>query len=91
MVTARPIVFRAIRHTLRPSHDGLQYHDEVHRTAGEIALLSPESDKVKAQNHFERALAVARQQQAKSCTRCDEHGAALALPGKRDEARDEND
>ena len=39
---------------------------EVHRVAGEIALMSPEPDAAKAQAHFERALAVARQQQAKS-------------------------
>src|SRR3984893_13810062 len=39
---------------------------EVHRTAGEIALLSPERDAAKAERYFERALAVARQQQAKS-------------------------
>jgi predicted ATPase len=39
---------------------------EVHRVAGEIALLSPERDAVKAEVYFERALAVARQQQAKS-------------------------
>jgi class 3 adenylate cyclase/predicted ATPase len=39
---------------------------EVHRTAGEIAMLSPEPDAAKAQVYFERALAVARQQQAKS-------------------------
>ena len=36
------------------------------RVAGEIALLSPEPDAAKAQAYFERALAVARQQQAKS-------------------------
>jgi predicted ATPase len=34
--------------------------------AGEIALKSPEPDAAKAEAHFERALAVARQQQAKS-------------------------
>ena len=34
--------------------------------AGEIALLSPEPDAAKAEAYFERALAVARQQQAKS-------------------------
>jgi predicted ATPase len=34
--------------------------------AGEIALLSPEHDAAKAQAYFERALAVARAQQAKS-------------------------
>ena len=39
---------------------------EVHRIAGEIALLSAEPGKAKAEGYFERALAVARQQQAKS-------------------------
>jgi predicted ATPase len=39
---------------------------EVHRTAGEIALMSPQPDAARAEAHFERALAVARQQQAKS-------------------------
>ena len=39
---------------------------DVHRTAGEIALLSPETNAAKAEAYFERALAVARQQQAKS-------------------------
>jgi predicted ATPase len=39
---------------------------DIHRTAGEIALLSPERDATKAEAYFERALAVARQQQAKS-------------------------
>jgi predicted ATPase len=39
---------------------------EVNRIAGEIALKSPESDVAKAEAYFERALAVARQQQAKS-------------------------
>jgi predicted ATPase len=39
---------------------------EVHRIAGEIALMSPERDATKARPYFERALAVARQQQAKS-------------------------
>ena len=39
---------------------------EVHRVAGEIALMSPEPDTAKAEAYFERALAVARQQQAKS-------------------------
>jgi predicted ATPase len=39
---------------------------EVHRTAGEISLMSPDRDTVKAQAYFDRALAVARQQQAKS-------------------------
>jgi predicted ATPase len=39
---------------------------DLERTCGEIALLSPQPDAAKAQVHFERALAVARQQQAKS-------------------------
>ena len=39
---------------------------EVNRIAGEIALMSPEPDAAKAEAYFERALAVARQQQAKS-------------------------
>jgi class 3 adenylate cyclase/predicted ATPase len=38
---------------------------ELHRLAGEIALLEPDQDRAKAQTHFERALAVARDQQAK--------------------------
>jgi predicted ATPase len=39
---------------------------EVNRIAGEIALLSPEPDVENAQAYFERALAVARDQRAKS-------------------------
>jgi class 3 adenylate cyclase/predicted ATPase len=39
---------------------------EVNRIAGEIALMSPEPDTAKAEAYFERALAVAREQQAKS-------------------------
>jgi predicted ATPase len=42
------------------------YEAEVNRLAGEIALLSPEPDVAKAEIYFERALAVARKQQAKS-------------------------
>ena len=63
---------------------------ELHRIAGEIALKSPEPDAVKAEAYFERALAVARQQQAKSW----ELRAAMSMArlwrdqGKRDEARD---
>jgi len=34
--------------------------------AGEIALLSPSPDATKPEAYFERALSVARQQQAKS-------------------------
>ena len=39
---------------------------EILQTAGEIALMSPERDVAKAEAYFERALSVARQQQAKS-------------------------
>jgi predicted ATPase len=39
---------------------------EFHRIAGEIALKSPPSDAAKAESCFERALTVARAQQAKS-------------------------
>jgi class 3 adenylate cyclase/predicted ATPase len=42
------------------------FEAEVHRIAGEIALRSPESDAAKAEAYFQHALAVARQQQAKS-------------------------
>ena len=62
---------------------------EVNRVAGEIVLMSPEPDAAKAQTYFERALAVARGQQAKSW----ELRAAISVArlwrdqGKRDEAR----
>jgi predicted ATPase len=42
------------------------FEAEVHRIAGDIALLSPEQDAAKAEAYFERALTVARKQQAKS-------------------------
>ena len=42
------------------------FEAEVNRIAGEVALLSPERDATKAEAYFERALAVARAQQAKS-------------------------
>ena len=42
------------------------FEAEGNRIAGEIAVKSPEPDAVKAEAYFERALAVARQQQAKS-------------------------
>jgi predicted ATPase len=62
---------------------------DIYRIAGEIALRSPVPDPAKAQAFFERALAVARAQQAKSW----ELRAAMSLArlwvkqGKRDEAR----
>ena len=66
------------------------FEAEVHRIAGEVALMSPEPDAAKAEAYFDRALAVARQQQAKSW----ELRAAMSMArlwrdqGKRDEARD---
>jgi predicted ATPase len=63
---------------------------EIHRTAGELALMSPEPDAAKAQAHFERAIAIARAQKAKSW----ELRAATSLArlwrdhGKRQQARD---
>jgi predicted ATPase len=42
------------------------FEAEVNRVAGEIALKSPEPDTARAQAYFERALMVAREQQAKS-------------------------
>jgi predicted ATPase len=42
------------------------YQAEINRIAGEIALNSPDPDAAKAEAYFERALALARQQQAKS-------------------------
>jgi class 3 adenylate cyclase/predicted ATPase len=63
---------------------------EVSRIAGEIALRSPGPDVAKAAAYFERALAVARKQQAKSW----ELRAAMSMArlwrdqGKRNEARD---
>jgi predicted ATPase len=63
---------------------------EVHRIAGEIALKSPAPDAAKAEAYFERALAVARKQQAKSL----ELRAAMSMArlwrdqGKRQQAHD---
>ena len=63
---------------------------EIHRIAGEIALMSPEPNAAKAQAHFERALAVACDQKAKSW----ELRAAMSMAilwrnqGQRQQARD---
>jgi hypothetical protein len=46
--------------------DGLLVNAFIHRIAGEIALMSPEPDAEKVETFFERALAVAREQPAKS-------------------------
>jgi predicted ATPase len=42
------------------------FEAEINRIAGEIALMAPQQHAAKAEAYFERALAVARQQQAKS-------------------------
>ena len=66
------------------------YEADIHRIAGEIALMSPEPDAARAETYFERALVVARKQQAKSW----ELRTAMSIArlwrdqGKRDEARD---
>jgi class 3 adenylate cyclase/predicted ATPase len=63
---------------------------EVNRITGEITLLSPEPDAAKAETYFERALAIAREQQAKSW----ELRAAMSMArlwrdqGKRQQAHD---
>jgi predicted ATPase len=63
---------------------------EIYRITGEVGLISPEPDTAKAEAHFERSLAVAREQQAKSW----ELRAAMSMArllrdqGKRGEARD---
>ena len=66
------------------------FEAEANRIAGEIALKSPEQDAAKAEAYFERALTVARAQQAKSW----ELRASMSMArlwrdqGKRYEARD---
>jgi predicted ATPase len=66
------------------------FEADVNRTAGEVVLVSRKSDAAKAEPYFERALAVARKQQAKSW----ELRAATSMArlwrdqGKRNEARD---
>jgi predicted ATPase len=66
------------------------FEAEIYRVAGEVALKSPERDAAETTGYFERALSVARQQQAKSW----ELRAAMSMArlwrdqGKRDEARD---
>lgn len=63
---------------------------EINRVAGEIALKAPDRDQAQAEDYFRRALAVAREQQAKSL----ELRAAMSLArllrdqGRRAEARE---
>jgi predicted ATPase len=70
---------------------GEKWHEaEVNRIAGEIGLTLSDPNAVKAEAYFERSLAIARQQQAKSW----ELRAAMSMArlwrdqGKRDEARE---
>jgi Tetratricopeptide repeat len=56
------------------------YEAEVHRIGGEIALLMPNPEAAKAEAYFERALAVARQQQAKSTARSDRVPSSGSFP-----------
>jgi predicted ATPase len=66
------------------------FEAEAHRVAGELALNSAKSDRAKALCHFQKAIAVARKQQARSW----ELRAAMSMArlwrdqGKRDEARE---
>ena len=66
------------------------FEAEANRLAGEFSLKPPEQDAAKAQAYFDRALFVAREQQARSW----ELRAAMSMArlwrdqGKRDEARD---
>jgi predicted ATPase len=66
------------------------FEADLNRIAGEVMHRSPESDATKVEAYFERALAIARQQQAKSW----ELRAAMSMArlwrdqGKRDEARE---
>jgi len=66
------------------------YEADIHRIAGEIGRMQPEPDAAKAEAYFERALAIARKQQAKSL----ELRSAMSMArlwrdqGKRQQARD---
>jgi predicted ATPase len=66
------------------------YEADLHRIAGEIALRSPQPDAAEAEAHFERALAIAGAQQARSW----ELRAAMSMAqlwrdqGKRQQAHD---
>ena len=76
--------------TLTETSNERWFEPDLHRIAGDLTLMSPEPDTAKAEAFFERALTIARQQQAKSW----ELRAAMSMArlwrdqGKRDEARD---
>ena len=84
--------WRCIEEALTAVHTTKErmFKAEINRIAGEITLMSPLDDTAKAQAYFERALAVSRQQQAKSL----ELRAAMSLArlrrdqGKVSEARE---
>jgi predicted ATPase len=63
---------------------------DIHRMAGEIALLAPAPDVEKARAHFDRALMVARAQQAKSweLRAATSLAALLRNQGRRNDARE---
>ena len=61
---ARQRIFEAFQEMEKGGE--VQHEAEVNRVAGEIAWKSREPDLAKAQAYFERALAIARQQQSKS-------------------------
>ena len=66
------------------------FEAEVNRIAGEITLNSPEHDALQAERYFERALSVARQQQAKSweTPRLDKPYTPMAGPRQAQQARE---
>jgi len=74
--------------TLTETSNERWFEADLHRIAGDLTLMSPEQDATKAEAFFERALTIARQQQAKSW----ELRAAMSMArlwrdqGKRDEA-----
>ena len=63
-----PDAWRCIREGMKAMENRKDkwFEAEVHRVAGELALASLEPNAAKAEQYFEHALAVARQQQAKS-------------------------
>jgi predicted ATPase len=75
--------------TLTETSNERWFEPDLHRIAGDLTLMSPEPDTAKAEAFFERALTIARQQQAKSW----ELRAAMSMArlwreqGKRQEAR----
>jgi predicted ATPase len=84
--------WRSIGEAMKTMHETkeLWCEAEIHRVTGEIALASPKPDAAKVQASFERALAVARRQQARSL----ELRAAMSMArllrdrGERDQAHD---